>query len=115
MKTITQKLIKGLLVIVLFTGVSVALSSTGVQIVSEAHAGVGTGVTEGQAGQGGAVTTASSVSQYLLNSGYNNVFNVYKIGVNKWKASVSLANGDQGAVIVNTASGQILTSNEQSI
>jgi len=38
MKTITQKLIKGLLVIVLFTGVSVALSTTGVQTVSEAKA-----------------------------------------------------------------------------
>ncbi|HSH67902.1 MAG TPA: hypothetical protein VLB84_19330, partial [Bacteroidia bacterium] len=40
MKKITLNLLKGLLVIVLFTGVSVVLSTNGVQAVSEANAKV---------------------------------------------------------------------------
>ena len=61
MKKITLNLVKGLLVIVLFTGVSVVLSTTGVQTVSEASAKV-IGVPKGPAGQSGQSLTAAKCS-----------------------------------------------------
>ena len=54
MKKITLNLVKGLLAIVLFTGVSVALSTTGVQTVSEANAA------GGATGSGGSASSGSS-------------------------------------------------------
>jgi hypothetical protein len=54
MKSSLKVLIKGLLVIVLFTGTSVALSTAGVETVSEARAAV----------------SYQQVNQYLVNRGY---------------------------------------------
>ena len=54
MKNIGKLVVKGLLVIVLFTGVSVALSTFGVKSVNEANAAV----------------TYQQVYQYLVNNGY---------------------------------------------
>jgi hypothetical protein len=112
MKTITQKLIKGLLVIVLFTGVSVALSTTGVQTVSEAKAaGAGGGALGGPAGQAGQVT-ASAVYQYLVSRGYT-IQNLNPVcGTSNWQASVTNANGVQARVIIYTQSTQIVASQE---
>lgn len=54
MKTIRIRLVKGLFVIVLFTGATVALSTIGVQTVSQAMAAV----------------SQQQVNTYLVNMGY---------------------------------------------
>jgi hypothetical protein len=111
MKKITLNLVKGLLVIVLFTGVSVALSTTGVQTVSEAHAGVGNGALQGPAGQAGQVS-AAAVNQYLVSRGYT-IQSLNPIcGSTNWQAYVTNANGVQTKVIVYTQSTQIVASQE---
>jgi hypothetical protein len=104
MKTITQKLIKGLLVIVLFTGVSVALSTTGVQTVSEAKAaGVGSGAANGSAGQSG--VSSSTVYQYLVSRGYT-VQSLNQIcGSTNWKAYTIGADGMHYITTVYVSNG----------
>jgi hypothetical protein len=115
MKTITQKLIKGLLVIVLFTGVSVALSTTGVQTVSEAKAaGAGGSAVGGPAGQAGQVS-ASAVYQYLVSKGYT-VQSLNQIcGSLNWKAYTTGANGVQYTTTIYVQNSQIAGSNEVAI
>ena len=54
MKNTTKLVLKGLLIIVLFTGVSISLSTTGVKSVNEANAAV----------------SYQQVYQYLVNNGY---------------------------------------------
>jgi hypothetical protein len=112
MKTITQKLIKGLLVIVLFTGVSVALSTTGVQTVSEAKAaGAGGGALGGPAGQAGQVS-ASAVYQYLVSKGYT-VQSLNPIcGSLNWKAYTTGANGTQYITTVIVQTSQIVANTD---
>ena len=80
MKHSFKILIKGLLVIVLFTGVSIALSTNGVKTVSEANAAV----------------SKQQVYSYLVNLGYtvtsinviqgttNFICQTQKQGVNYW-------------------------------
>lgn len=53
MKQIAKSVLKGLLIVVLFTGGSVALSTTGVKTVNEASA-----------------ATYAQVYEYLVNNGY---------------------------------------------
>lgn len=118
MKTITQKFIKGLLVIVLFTGVSVALSTTGVQTVSEAHAGsggsAGAGSGTGSSGQGGQVSSAT-VNQYLVARGYT-VQSLSPIcGSVNWRAYATSASGTQYMVTVYVQSSQIVASNDSAL
>jgi hypothetical protein len=115
MKTITQKLIKGLLVIVLFTGVSVALSTAGVQTVSEAKAaGVGNGAANGSAGQAGQVSS-STVYQYLVSKGYT-VQSLSQIcGSTNWKAYTIGANGSQYITTVYVNGSQIIGGQDISI
>lgn len=113
MKKITLNLVKGLLVIVLFTGVSVVLSATGVQTVSEASAKV-IGAPQGPAGQSGQSLTAAKVSQYLTSKGYD-VYSVTPIaGTGKWRAVVAGANGTTTLIIdagvVNSGTNSIVGS-----
>jgi hypothetical protein len=114
MKTITQKLIKGLLVIVLFTGVSVALSTTGVQTVSEANAaGAGGSAANGPAGQSG--VSSSSVYQYLVSRGYT-VQSLSQIcGSTNWKAYTIGANGVQYITTVYVQSNNFVGHSDGSI
>lgn len=115
MKTITQKLIKGLLVIVLFTGVSVALSTAGVQTVSEAKAaGVGGGVAQGSAGNASQVS-ANTVYQYLVNRGYS-VQSLSQIcGSTNWRAYTTAANGTQYITTIYVQSSQVVASNDSAL
>ena len=107
MKKITLNLLKGLLVIVLFTGVSVVSSATGVQTVGIASA-KGIGVPYGLSQQ------ATEINQYLTNKGYN-VYSVSPIkGTGKWKAVVGGANGTTTLIIdgnvVNSKANNIVGS-----
>jgi len=116
MKKITLNLLKGLLVIVLFTGVSVALSTTGVQTVSEAKAGPGNGIGAAGSGQG---ITSTSINQYLVNHAYTNIqsLSVYSSTSSSttWKAIAINASGVKVSVFVYTQSTQILGNNEVAI
>ena len=117
MKKITLNLVKGLLVIVLFTGVSVALSTTGVQTVSEAKAG-GNGAGAGGSTQGG--VTASTVNQYLTAHAYSNVQSISVSSSSSsgttWRAVVySSASGGQVSVSVYVQGSQIVGSNDASL
>jgi hypothetical protein len=114
MKKITLNLVKGLLVIVLFTGVSVALSTTGVQTVSEAHAGVGSGAVQGPAGQAGQVS-AAAVNQYLVSRGYTVQSLTPICGSLNWRAYTIAANGTQYITTVFVQSSQILSSNDSAL
>lgn len=113
MKKITLNLVKGLLVIVLFTGVSVALSTTGVQTVSEAKAGSNTGA--GASGSSQAGVTASTVNQYLVNYAYSNIQTLSVSSSTSsgttWTAyAYSSASGTQVTVSVYVQGSQILGS-----
>lgn len=110
MKKITLNLFKGLLVIVLFTGVSVAVSTTGVQTVSEAHAGGGynPASSSGQAGQ----VSASNVNQYLINHGYSVQSLCPITGTGNWQAYTVNSNGVQVRTIVYTQGSQIISSGD---
>jgi|SRR4051812_34494719 hypothetical protein len=115
MKTITLNLVKGLLVIVLFTGVSVALSTTGVQAVSEARAGGNTGAGAGGTTQGG--VTTSTVNQYLVAHAYSNIqsLSVYSSSNSgtAWRAvAYSNASGAQVSVYVYVQGSQIIGGTE---
>ena len=54
MKNLSKTLVRGLLVIVLFTGISVGLSTSGIKTINEAHAAV----------------SKQQVNSYLVNRGY---------------------------------------------
>lgn len=120
MKKITLNLLKGLLVIVLFTGGSVVLTATGVQTVSEANAKT-IGDFNGQAArQAGPNVTAAAVYQYLQNKGYD-VLTVTPLGRSgKWKATVIGKKGQAilivDAEIVNSgAANSILATGDSSL
>jgi hypothetical protein len=113
MKKITLNLVKGLLVIVLFTGVSVALSTTGVQTVSEANASIGgTGAGSGSTGQMG--VSAAAVNQYLVSRGYR-VQSLSPIcGSTNWKAYTIGANGTYYITTVYVQTSQIISHEDMS-
>ena len=120
MKKITLNLVKGLLVIVLFTGVSVALSTTGVQPVSEVKAGGGSGAGGSSAGssQGGVI--ASTVNQYLVNHAYSNIQSISVSSSSSsgttWRATVySSASGTQVSVSVYVQGSQIVANTENAL
>jgi hypothetical protein len=114
MKKITLNLVKGLLVIVLFTGVSVALSTTGVQTVSEANASLGgNGAGSGSTGQMG--VSAAAVNQYLVSRGYT-VQSLSPIcGSVNWRANTIGANGVYYTTTIYVQSSQILGSQDISL
>ncbi len=113
MKKITLNLVKGLLVIVLFTGVSVALSTTGVQTVSEAKAGANTGAGTGQGGYG--QVSAGTVNQYLVSHGYT-VQSLSPIcGSNNWRSYTTGANGAQYITTIYVQSSQVVGSSDISM
>ncbi len=113
MKKITLNLVKGLLVIVLFTGVSVAISTTGVQTVNTANAGTGY-AGSGSAGQASQVSS-TSVNQYLVGHGYSSIQNLSIVSNTSWQAIVTNANGIQCRVSIFTQSTQIIGCNEVAI
>ncbi len=111
MKTITSNLLKGLLVIVLFTGVSVVLSATGVQTVSVANATVNGNTPKKQT----ELTSAAKVSDFLSNKGYE-VISVKRIGrSNNWTAVIINSHGEQAQILVNTNMSPNSNSNSNQI
>ena len=118
MKKITLNLLKGLLVIVLFTGVSVVLSTTGVQTVSEVNAKVIGAPYQGAIQQAQRLT-AAKVNQYLIDNGYD-VYGVTSIkGTSKFKAIVAGVDGPLTIIvdagIINNNSNGVLAGQETSL
>ncbi|HET6224796.1 MAG TPA: hypothetical protein VFF27_00860 [Bacteroidia bacterium] len=116
MKKITLNLLKGLLVIVLFTGVSVALSTTGVQTVSEAKAGGPTTSAGSSSSQG---VTASSVNQYLIAHAYTNITSMSVTSSSSsgstWTAIAVNGSGSQVRVTVYASTSQIVGQQDVSL
>jgi len=91
MKTLLTNLLRGLLVVILFTGTSVVLFTTDVKIVSEAQANVG----------------EAEVIEYLEYCGYQVISVTPKENtISDWKAQV-YADGVYSIVIVNVTGNNI--------
>jgi hypothetical protein len=92
MKKVSISLLKGLLIIVLFTGTSVVLSTVGVKTVSEAHAAV----------------TETDVNNYLVAHGYYVVTLAPKSGTQYDWLSHTIKNGRHYWTTVHCTAGEIV-------
>ncbi len=110
MKTIASSLLKGLLVIILFTGVSIVLSASGVPLISTANAAVNGTISLNKNVLGKQVRLSSAdrgINEFLVQRGYE-VISVRRVNSN-WSATVISPSGEYLNILVNINTNQILS------
>lgn len=111
MKTIASSLLKGLLVILVFTGVSVLLSIAGVRTISTANAANNgnTFIDKIVPVKQKALNSTYKINEYLIKRGYE-VISVRRLDKNdNWTATVISPAGKYLNVLVNTKANKILS------